>query len=189
MMHVWKATGDPCLPSRKYRVVQSRDAEIAYRRNYRFSDRSDYRASTIVTRFADHGERHEGSIMLKLKGKDATIMVIPSDGSRGEGEGGKNLSRIFMRSFSFILRRGAGCSAKREKTPCCHPHPLLFPLIPSKRTNACLPLHFKISRDPFCNSSASHDILTDTFGKKKNLKSVPTHTQHHSAFNIISVKL
>lgn len=63
---------DPCLSRRR---VASFSREVkSYRRiytpcrNYRFSDRSGYRASTIVTRLRITGNAG-GSIMLELKGE------------------------------------------------------------------------------------------------------------------------
>lgn len=79
--------------------------------------------------------------MLKLKGKDTPIMVIPSDSSRANSP--RALCQRYLCAASFTLRR-------EEKTPTLmqnkerHMSFLQSPsLISSKKTNVCLPLHFK----------------------------------------------
>jgi len=74
--------------------------------------------------------------MLELKGNDAAIMVIPSDGSRGNSP---RISQRYLCAASFTLRHRADCNAEQGKT-----HVLLQSpsLISSKKTDTFLPFAF-----------------------------------------------
>lgn len=82
--------------------------------------------------FADHGEERAGSIMLKLKGKDAAIMVIPSNGSLGET---RPVGDIYARRLSLFGAK-PDCTAEQGETHvlCSHPSP---PLLNFLRENEC----------------------------------------------------